>query len=115
MSNERLRMEVARLVFQMELLQDLVDSERDPFAYLIFENRLSREQYQDILDYMDSLNERLAEGIEISRNEFESRIYQIVPSREGDYHFAENIIRTLNKSLRYEDIYEKLKKQGMNI
>jgi len=115
MSNERLIRTVARLEFQMELIQSLVDPERDPFAYLVFENELPREQHQDILGYMDSLNARLAKGIEISRNEFESKIYQIVPSREGNYHFAENIVRTLKKSSRYEAVYEELKKRGMNI
>jgi hypothetical protein len=115
MSDERLIRTVARLEFQMEFLQRLVDPERDPFAYLVFENGLSREQHQDILEYMDSLNARSANGIEFSRNEFESKIHQIVPRSEGNYKFAEDIVSTLKESSRYEAVYEELKKQGMNI
>jgi len=53
MSIESLRSAVSKLTFQMELLKRLVDSERDPFVYLVFENGLSREQHQNILEYMD--------------------------------------------------------------
>lgn len=98
-----------RLVFQMELLKSLVGPERDPFAYLIFENRLSREQYNDILGYMDALSERIAKGIQISKAEFESEIYSIVPSRSGDFHFAEDIVGSLKESGKYEEIYDELK------
>lgn len=99
----------------MELLKYLVDSSRDPFAYLVFENRLSREQYNDVLGYMDALNERIAKGITISKAEFERTIYSIVPSRDGDFHFTEDIVGSLKESGKYEAVYDELKKQGMNI
>lgn len=104
-----------RLVFQMELLKSLVDPERDPFAYLIFENRLSKEQYNDILNTMNTFNERIAKGIRISKAKFESEIYSIVPSRSGDFHFAEDIVGSLKDSGKYKAVHEELKKQGMNL
>jgi len=115
MSSDRLIRTVARLEFQMELLKDLVDPELDPFAFLVFENRWSREQYHDILGLMDALNERILKGIQISKAEFERTIYEIIPRPQEDYHLPENIVRDLMASGKYEAVYEEMKRQGMNI
>ena len=41
--------------------------------------------------------------------------YEIVPSRRGDYYFAEDIVSTLNYEERWVKVYKHMKKDEMNI
>ena len=51
----------------------------------------------------------------MSHHKFEESIYEVVPSRRGDYHFAEDIVSTLNYEGRWVEVYKHMKKDGMNI
>lgn len=51
----------------------------------------------------------------MSYHKFEERIYEIVPSRRGDYHFAEDIVSTLNDEGTWTEVHRHIRKDGMNI
>lgn len=68
--------------FRQELLFD-----NSPFSRHLFEGKVTRQQYSDILDLFDSLRESIDGGNEISSVHYESEISRIVPQREHDYHW----------------------------
>jgi len=100
---------------RVRMLRSIADPERHPFTYLALEADLRRSQVDDIFRLMDEVRLSLKMGTPISHHIFESRIYEIVPSRNGDYHFAESVVRTLNDSNQYTDVFEHMKKDGMNL
>jgi len=89
--------------FRQQLLFD-----NDPFSRLLFEHEVTREQYHNILSLFDSLRERLNNNERISSVNYESEIYRIVPHREYNYHFAEDVAKTLHEQGRYEEVFEAL-------
>ena len=110
-----LEQKVERLEFYISLLQSLVDPERAPFIYLVLETRLSREQLDAIYKLMDEVQDGIRQGNPINHADFEQRVYDIVPSKNGDYPFAESIVSTLNQEHRYTGVYKHMKADGMNI
>ena len=106
---------VERLEFYISLLQNLVDPEMAPFLYHVLEARLSREQLDAIYKLMDEVQDGIRQGNPMNHADFEQRIYDIVPSKSGDYHFAESIVSTLNREHRYIGVYKHMKADGMNI
>lgn len=89
---------------RIELLIEIADPEKDSFVHLVLEAGLSKEQIDKILDLMDKVREEINAGKPVSNHQFESEIYEIVPLKYGDYHFAEAIISTLKETGRYEDV-----------
>jgi len=100
---------------RIEMLIEIADSEKRPFTYLALEYGLTKEQIERIYDLMDEVSKAIREGKTFHHSEFEDRIYQIVPQRKGDYHFAEEIVSTLNQEGRWQEVYQHMKKSGMNI
>lgn len=100
---------------RVEFLVEIADSEKDPFIYLALETGLTKNQVDKIFNLMDEVREGINAGRPMHHHEFERRVYEIVPSRKGDYHFAESIISSLNETGRYQDVYQHMKKDGMNI
>jgi hypothetical protein len=115
MANEDHEARISQLEHRVKQLMSLVEPERHPFTFHAMEADLSREQVDEIFDLMDDTRERIKSGNPPSHHEFEGRIYQIVPSRDGDYHFAEGVVRTLAKTNQYEDVFDHFKKHGMNL
>jgi hypothetical protein len=111
-----LEIQVKELEDKIRRLLLLVDHDKDPFVYLTLEMNLTRDQIMDIYALMDQTDKSLSSGNPMHHAEFERRVHQIVPQREGDYHFAENIVRTLNtKGFKYKAVYKHLKESGMNL
>ena len=106
--------DTALLKFQIELLTHLVDSERDPFAYLCLEMRLTRHQKERIFALMDEAKASLR-ATPMDHSEFERRVYEICPAQHGDYHFAESIVSSLNKSGRWPEVFKHMQANGMNL
>jgi hypothetical protein len=115
MTNENQDARISHLEYRIKQLMSLVDPEREPFTYHAMEADLTQEQVNKILDLMDETRERIKSGSAPSHHEFEGSIYDIVPSHDGDYHFAEGIVRTLDKTGRYEDVFKHYKEHGMNL
>ncbi|GEM_PF-4313064 len=100
---------------KMELILQLLESERSPFAYFALESNLTGQEIDKIYDLMDEAEKKIREGKPMPHHEFERRVYVIIPRRRGDYHFAEGIVGTLHKEGRWEAVYVYYKDHGMNL
>ena len=94
---------VALLEFQAELLFNNTQIDR-----LFFETKITREQYRDIMNLMDSFRSKLDNGEEVHHYDFENGIYEIVPSRRGDYHFCELIAELFAEDGRWTEVFPAL-------
>ena len=106
---------IQHLEERVKLMLELCDYERHPFIYTMLEANSTKDQIDKVLDLMDEARSSLQSVKPMHHAEFERRVYVIIPQRKGDYHFAEDIIATLNKEGRYTDVYQHMKKSGMNI
>jgi len=106
---------IEHLEYRVSLLAEIADFERRPFIYAALEADLTKSQVKAIYDLMDEVFQTIRAGKPMNHHEFEKRIYEIVPSRFGDYHFAEDIVSTLNAEGRWIEVYKHMKKDGMNI
>lgn len=110
---------VQRLEDRIRFLVTLTESLSDghPFYYLALESELTHAQVTAIYDLMEEVLTSIMENKPVMHHaEFEQRIYKIVPSHKGDYHFAESIVSTLNREgNQWKKVYEHMKKSGMNI
>ncbi|UZJ78755.1 DUF1878 domain-containing protein [Fictibacillus sp. KU28468] len=75
---------------------------------VLFDHDVTREQYSRILDLFDTLRSSCDIGEKISSVHYESEIYKIVPHRNHNYHFAEEVAQSLHEEGRYEEVFEAL-------
>lgn len=124
MPNEllRLKKQIAELSSRLKHIEErigflvqITDPERHPFTHLALEENLTRTRVDAIFSLMDEVRDSMMKGKPMGHSEFEERVYQIVPAKKGDYHFAEAIVRTLYSSGQYVDVYRHMKTDGMNI
>lgn len=94
---------VALLEFQVELLFNNTSIDR-----LFFETKITRGQYRDIMDLMDSFRSKLDNGEEVNHNDFEREIYEIVPAQNGNYHFCEMIAEFFAEDGRWTEVFPAL-------
>ena len=94
---------MAMLEFHNELLFENSDLSR-----YIYETKITREQYQAIMDLMDSYRNRIESGAEVNNSEFEQDIYALVPERRGDYHFCEIISHLFAENGQWEEVFPAL-------
>lgn len=106
---------VAELEDKILRLLTLTDFDKHPFTYHELEANLTKEQVEAVFDLMDEAQKSLASPKPMDHHDFERRVYEIVPARNGDYHFAEGIVGTLNQSGQYTDVFRQMKKSGMNL
>lgn len=104
-----------QLETQVVRLRSLVDDDREPFTYLCLETKLTSGQATQILDLMDEAERSIRSGTPMGHHDFERRVYGIVPERDGDYHFAESIVSTLNQERRWREVFKYMQAHGMNI
>lgn len=102
MNNEILK-RLDFIEFRQQLLFD-----NDAFSRLLFEHEVTKEQLNSILDLFDSLRDQVDNGQKISSVSYETSIYRLVPHKEHNYHFAEDIAQTLHEAGRYEEVFEAL-------
>lgn len=115
MSTEELEKRIVRLEHQVGHLLRLADMERAPFSYLVVESGMTDTQEKEVYVLMDDFSNYVKAGRRIQHHDFEQELYKIVPTMNGDYHFAENVVASLNDEERYVDVYAALKESGMNI
>lgn len=94
---------VAQLEFQVELLFNNTEIDR-----LFFETKITREQYTAIMNLMDSFRSKLDAGESVHHYDFESAIYEIVPERNGDYHFCELIAKLFAENNQWDEVFPAL-------
>jgi hypothetical protein len=113
---EELEMRVQHLEERIEMLLELVDSDKYPFMYLALESGLTKSQVEKIFDLMEEVSKAIfTKKKPMNHSEFEERVYRIVPTRKGDYHLAEAIVRSLNRKGQYQEVYQHMKKSGINL
>jgi ABC-type phosphate transport system ATPase subunit len=100
---------------RINMLIQIADMDKRPFTFLALEYGLTKEKIDKIHDLMDRVSDSIQKGKPMHHNVFENVVYEIVPSRKGDYHFAEEIVKTLNMEGRWEEVYKHMKKSGMNL
>lgn len=93
------------LSFQQELLFSNTDVDR-----MLFEYKITRKQYDLIMDLMDIYRNKIGENEEVDHNTFEQEMYEIVPNLKGDYHFVELLTRSFWEIGRWEEVFEILYK-----
>ena len=115
MDNQNLPEEIALLENQISLLMQLVDRERHPFAYHMLEAKATKKQVDATLDLMNEASKSIINKKPINNREFEKRVYKIFPSKDGSYGFAEGIVRTLNETGQYTDVFDYYSKDRINL
>lgn len=106
---------VKHLEERVEMLIHIADMDKHPFTYSALEHGLTKQQVTRILDLMDRARKSIKEDKPMNHSVFEQAVYEIVPSKRGDYHFAEEVVSTLNEEGRWKEVYAHMKKNGMNI
>lgn len=115
MSKKTLGSRVQHLEEKVRMLLEVSDPKRHPFTYLALEFDLSETQYKAILDLMDEAWKSLKTTKPMRHPTFEQRVYEIIPSLNGNHEFVKSILLTLNDEGKYEDVYVHMKKDGMNL
>lgn len=94
---------IAQLEFQVELLFN-----NTPIDRYLFESKVTREQYIALMNLMDSFRQKLAEHQDVHHYDFESKVYEIVSEKNGDYHFCELIAQLFAEDGRWEEVFPAL-------
>ncbi|MEB8804922.1 DUF1878 family protein [Bacillus cereus] len=101
-------LETAEIKERLELLefrQQLL-FENTEFARFLFEMEVTKEQLNRIYDLMDALSEEIREEKLVTHSAYEQQIYEIVPAKRGNYHFAESISQILHEGSRWPEVFE---------
>ncbi|MED3821329.1 DUF1878 domain-containing protein [Priestia aryabhattai] len=77
----------------------------DNFSRFIFQNKITRQQEEEIKELLESLAERLENNVLISKNSYETKFYEICPQSKYLYHDAENIIKSLCEDGQYIELF----------
>lgn len=116
MNDSGLEQRISQLEHRVEQLMQLVDSDFSPFVYHMMEAEAIRTQVQRVHALMNDYGGQIKRGEETrSHAHFERSVYEIFPDRNGDYHFAEGIVRTLGRSGQYVNVYDYMMEDGMNL
>ncbi|MGX9157129.1 DUF1878 domain-containing protein [Priestia megaterium] len=89
----------------IEFRQELLFS-NDSFSRLLFEHNVTREQHRNLMDLFQSLREKIDNGERVSSTHYESRISEVIPQEQYNYHFAEFVAKTLHEEGRFEEVFE---------
>lgn len=92
---------------RIEFRQDLL-FENTPISRLLYEYNISETEYTAIMDLMDEYRTKIESRKNVSSAEFEQRIYELVPSVSGDYHFCEYIAKEFAEDGRWEEVFPSL-------
>lgn len=65
-------------------------------------------EYRVITDLMELYRKTLDEGSSINYLEFEQKLYEAVPSKNGDYHFCEYLAKAFYDEGRWEEVFTTL-------
>lgn len=86
--------------FRQELLFTNTGLDRSLFEY-----KITREQYREIMDVMDEYRAKIDNREDCSNGEFESKIYLIVPEHDGNYHMCEELAKGFMEDGRWEEVF----------
>ncbi|WP_163969313.1 DUF1878 domain-containing protein [Oceanobacillus halotolerans] len=105
MSDERVKLleeKVQHLEFKLDLMFHDSNINR-----VLYEYNITKSQYNEIMNLMDEIRDRIDRNEEVSNVEYETRIYEIT-GNEGDYHLAEYIVKAFWEDERWENVFPAL-------
>lgn len=91
---------VEQLEFQVQLLFNNSGIDR-----YLFETNVTKAQYDKIMDFMETMQDKLSAGEKVGCYTFEKGIYDIVPEHNGDYHFCESLAERFAKDDRWCEVF----------
>lgn len=103
MTDRKLNERLEFIEFRQELL-----FMNDHFSRLMFQDAVTRSQYDELIELFESYLYEVENGGTISNTKYESRVYEILPNHKYDYHFAELIALELHKDGMYEAVFKGL-------
>jgi Spy/CpxP family protein refolding chaperone len=118
MSGEEVRRLVERIAEaedKISRLLKLSNRENHPFTHWSLEMNLTREQVRQIYGIMDEAHNSLSSQNPMNHNQFERRVSEVLREPLGSYAHAESILRAFNQSGEYTDVYQHMRRNGMNI
>jgi hypothetical protein len=111
--------ELEKIVRQLEhrcrLLVRIANPDKHPFTHLMLEVGASEHQVDSAHGLMEEAWNRIRSGDPMDSHQFEQRVYEIFPAKRGQHPFAESIVRTLNESHEYSDVFDYYREHGMNL
>ena len=108
-SLEQMEKRIENIEYRVKLLSEIADFDNHPFI----QTNLTEAQVTGIYHLMDQAREIIRSGKQ-SLLKIEQGIYEIVPEKNGDYHFVEEIIGALEDERRWVEVYNHLKKKGFD-
>ena len=91
------------LEFRQELL-----FRNDDVSRLLFEHEITQVEENLLMDLMECYRTKISNGEHVIGGSFESDVYNIIPSKDGDYHFCESITRYFMQERRWEEVFDTL-------
>jgi len=105
--NDKIREIESRLDF-IEFRQELLFNNESPVNRILFEYEINKNQYNQIMDLMDTYREKLNKNEKVFNSEFEEEIYKIVQQHKNNYHFVEYLTRAFMEERRWEEVFPAL-------
>lgn len=94
---------IAFIEFRQQLLFNNSDLDR-----ALFEYEITQSEYREIMDLMDIFQQDIDKGKKVSHGDFETRMYEIVPTHAGNYHMCEYIARMFMDEGRWDEVFPAL-------
>jgi hypothetical protein len=67
-------------------------------------NGITDNEREALFNLMDEFDDKLYAMEEVSHWAFEERVYQIVSSKKGNYHFCEDFVRMVKEHSGWENL-----------
>lgn len=99
--------ELKQLLKEMEFRQDLIFY-NSPVNRILYEYKITKEQYDKVMDLMDVFREKIGNKQKVSHGTFEQQVFNIVTQHDGNYHFVEFLTKAFKEENRWEEVFDAL-------
>ncbi|KGX85872.1 hypothetical protein [Pontibacillus litoralis] len=89
---------------ELEFRQDLIFHD-SPVNRIIYEYKVTKQQYDKVMDLMDQYREKIENNEKVSHGVFEQKIYDLIPQQSGNYHFVEFLAAAFKEENRWEEVF----------
>ena len=114
---QKLEEEILRLRSRQKTLFNIVDTstDKEPFMRLMISVDATEEQETAVYDLMNEVDEQITRGSTgMDTVGFRDRVYKVFPNHRPQ-QLAESIVMRLAKEGGWDQVYEHLRKNGMNL
>ena len=91
---------IAHLEYKLELLFENTEISR-----YLYECDITKAETNEIMDLFECISNSLMNGVSVSHVEYESAMYDIIPRKNGDYHFCELLARLFSENGQWEEVF----------